>query len=409
MFEIVKKDLESVLNVFKNNGSVGFKVPDLHEQYKSLVTDPDMQVTREYLNAVVTFGIDNKVLAITGYGKSNRGAGPKLVALSSDMNEDDWSTFLELYRADSADKNKARKKVAAENKKLLDGNDVRVSKTPMRKKARAKNRLKVDPTLKSWLEKNIVDKYLDNRLPKGTIDQLASKHNVSKGQIKYLLKKIKVERGIFCKTPKGKIEGDFGFFYDALMNHNITRKLANHNRVSSTKMRNALQFKIPHGGSGLIAGTQTPFAASDNRRNNMILTDELEVAIAMDMFTDETPKIIQGNSVSPVKAHKKALMWERNNSTSHFNIEVGPVDSVGLTQHIVTMVEKHPLTKVALITGGQYQCCESTWKKYKQNFDFKTPCERLTAYYPMLHIMVMVFTGRNFKVLYLHNGKQEWL
>jgi len=193
---------------------------------------------------------------------------------------------------------------------------------------------------------------------------------------------------------------------------NIIRKMPNQNRASSTKIINALHYKLPLGGAALLTGTPTPVAVSDNPKNNCLLTDELEIAASLNVTTDPDikPEIIIGDLVSPDKSHMKGQLWLRNNTTNSWPISVGPVDRNSLTRHIVRLAEKHSLLKVVLVTSGVWDCCSSTQKKYGHDFNFRSPCEYLVSVYPNLHILTMkLVNGHQFQVLYLNNKGTEIL
>ena len=254
---------------------------------------------------------------------------------------------------------------------------------------------------------------IGERLPRKTVPMLAEHYGVSKNHIRYALKAIKKDTGVVGRMESSELkkekDNEFVTMFRTL---NIVRQMPNANRASSTKIIDTLQNRIPHGGAGLLIGTPTPFAVSDYCKNNELLTDELEIAIALNMTTDKNivPTIVVGNLISPEKAQVKGQLWLKNNSTGSWPIIVGRVDRNSYTKHVVTMVEKHHLTKVVLVTSGVWNCSKPTWNKYHQDFDFKSPSEYLVTEYPNLHIIAMVMNnGMVFNVKHLHNGTEVTL
>ena len=266
---------------------------------------------------------------------------------------------------------------------------------------------------RSYLEKNIVNVFMHNRLPTGTILNVAKELKTTKHHIKYAISTLKKEKGVptNIKPTINKVKRkNNNPFYTALREHNIERTMANQNKVSSKKIINALQHRMPKGGSALMIGTPTPFAVSDSKNNNMILTDELEIALAMKETTSVPLTIVLGNLISPEKTEAKAQLWMGNNSTCDCRVIIDRVDGFSFVRYVTKMVEENPLTKVALVTSGVYEGSKYSREKYNEEFNFKTPSKYLTGIYPSLHILVMVLNdGRTFKVLHLHNGNQEFL
>jgi len=261
----------------------------------------------------------------------------------------------------------------------------------------------------------LLNKYAGKRLPYGTIGQLMMRSGTTKNQMNYILKSTKKKLGL-VGARKSQILPKQEKLYSLVSmvrTLDIIRVMPNQNRVSSTKIINALQNKTPHGGSALFIGTQTPIAVSDSCNNNAILTDELEIAIALNMTTapNVQPKIVVGNLISPEKALVKGMLWRSNNTTGSWPIKVGPVDAYSYIKEIVTMANEHPLTKVVLCTSGVWTNSKPTRVKYPGcDFNFKGPSEYLTKEFPNLHILAMHMNdGKTFKVIYLHNGRQQYL
>jgi hypothetical protein len=272
----------------------------------------------------------------------------------------------------------------------------------------------MDPDLQKEANSIIQPYYTSegNRLPKGTIINFARKHHIDLNHARYIFQRSR-EKFAFARIPNEKLKRETqNDLVSMVRTLNVIRKMPNQNRAASTKIINALHHKLPPGGASLLIGTPTPFAVSDNSKNNCLLTDELEVAIALNMTTDPDikPVIIIGDLVTPDRAYTKGQMWLHNNTTNSWPISVGPVDRNSLSRHIVRLVEKHPLLKVVMVTSGVLDCCSHTKKKYGQDFNFRSPCEYLVSVYPNLHILTMVLVnGNQFQVRYLHNKVEETL
>lgn len=274
-----------------------------------------------------------------------------------------------------------------------------------------KNYQLIDPDLQQKVI-DIIQTFSGQRLPKGTIDKFSKQHGISIHHARYIFKRTRKQMGILIKkqdeTLKREKENKLVIMVRSL---NVIRKLPNQNRHASTTIVKGLQ-NLPPGGSGLFIGTPTPFAVSDNTKNNCLLTDELEVAIALNMTTSPSikPTIIIGDLITPERAHIKGQLWLNNNSTNDWPIIVAPVDRNAYLRYIVKMVEQHSLTKVVLMTSGIWECCKKTREKYGHDFNFKSPSEYLISVYPNLHILAMVMVnGNQFKILHLHNGTQTVL
>lgn len=260
---------------------------------------------------------------------------------------------------------------------------------------------------------DIIQSFLGQRLPKGTIDKFSSQYGISIHHARYLFKRTRKQMGILIKKQDETLKKEKGNKLVTMVRSlDVIRKLPNQNRYASSTIINALQNELPPGGSGLFIGTPTPFAVSDNTKNNCLLTDELEVAIALNMTTSPSikPTIVIGNLITPDRAQIKGQMWLNNNSTNDWPIIVAPVDRNAYLRYIVRMVEQHSLTKVVLMTSGIWECCKKSRKKYGHDFNFKSPSEYLISVYPNLHILAMVMVnGNQFKILHLHNGKVKTL
>ena len=268
-------------------------------------------------------------------------------------------------------------------------------------------------SLQDEVFKTITENINKKRIPKGTIKNLASTYGVSKNHMRYIFKKTREESGIVTIKKYDMLEKEKNNRLVQMVRElNVIRQLPNQNRNASSTIIDALHNRLPYGGAALFIGTPTPFAVSDNKKNNVLLTDELEVGISLNLTTDKDkkPTIVIGNLISPERAYVKGQMWLHNNTTHTWPIIVDAVDRNSYTKYIVKMVEQFGFLKVVLMTSGVWCCCKSSESKYEQDFNFKSPSEYLTKEYPNLHILAMtMWKGRQFKIIHLHNGKQTIL
>lgn len=262
----------------------------------------------------------------------------------------------------------------------------------------------------------IVEKYLNNhkeydlskRLPSGTTFKIAEAIGMPQEKVANAISIIKHRRGLRSRQKVIAIKKPTtNCLVDMFHPLNVERQAPNLNRISSDKILHALMNDIPKGGSGLLIGTPTPFATSPNPKNNLLLTDELEIAVVLRLTCDVDPTIVVGNSISPDKADMKGHFWKNNNSTNTSDVIVDRVDRDSYTRYITKMVEQHSLTKVVLVTSGVWSCAYAARKKYDQEFNFKDPSHYLTSVYPNLHILAMVKFHNIFKVHHLHNGEER--
>lgn len=257
----------------------------------------------------------------------------------------------------------------------------------------------------------IIQANMGKQIPRNTVPEFAEKHKLDIGVVRRIFKQTRKKLGSHVKYTETLKREKGNPLVAMVRSLNVIRKLPNQNRCASTTIIRGLQDVHP-GGAALFIGTPTPFAVSDNPTNNCLLTDELEVAIALNMTTDPNikPTIVIGDLITPERACVKGQMWLNNNSTNNWPIIVGPVDRNSYTRHVVKMAEQHSLTKVVLMTSGVWSCNKDTERKYGQDFNFKSPSEYLCSVYPNLHIFAMVMVnGNQFNILHLHDGKVETL
>jgi len=122
-------------------------------------------------------------------------------------------------------------------------------------------------------------------------------------------------------------------FQNICIENNLFRKNPSKEILACRTMSNTLVRRLPIGGTGLLIGTPAAFCASTTDTNKLFLVDNLEVAMALRMTTDEIPSIIVGNIIDPKKAEIKAQHWRSNNGTNDFKISVEPVDRNSYAYH----------------------------------------------------------------------------
>lgn len=259
----------------------------------------------------------------------------------------------------------------------------------------------------------IVEQYLKDhnynltkRLKFGEKDKIAHALGIESKKVRNAIQIIKHKNGIRVQKSKSIKKPSVNNLVQKFKGFDIIRRSPNQNRISSDNILKALMNDIPKGGAGMMIGTPTPFAISTNPKNDLLLTDELEIAIALRLTCGVVPSIVVGNLVSPDKAKVKGLFWKNINSTNNSDITVGRVDRDSYTYHVTKMAEEHSLAKVVLITSGVWSCSKPTQMKYGHDFNFKSPSMFLSGIYPNLHILAMVMHGNLFKVHYVHNGKE---
>lgn len=253
-------------------------------------------------------------------------------------------------------------------------------------------------------------------LPYGIVPEIIKDTGESIQNIRYALKLIKKERGIILTRKKELVSGEVVKaiktpLYDYCIENKLIRSSPTETSACNTIIH-ALQNIVPKGGSALLIGTPTPFCASDNCKNNMMIIDNLEVAIELINTTSVPPTIVVGNAINPVKAQLKGDHWKSNTSTNICDIRVDRVDRNTFTRYVTLHVEKSPLCKVVLLTSGVWNCSPGTKRKHNGlDMNYKEPSEYLTSVYPNLHILAMVRQSRRFDldVRYLHNGSNEIL
>jgi len=256
--------------------------------------------------------------------------------------------------------------------------------------------------VKQYLSSNNYD--LTKRLPSGSIDEIVRSTGLTKSQVKNAIHIIKRKNGLriiktssIKKSPTNNLVKLFKKF-------GIERQSPNQNRIASDTILKHL-MTIPFGGIGLLIGTATPFAVSNTSNNDLLLTDELDIAITLRTTCHFTPPVIViGNLISPEKAKLKGEFWRNNNSTCNSKIIVGPVDRDYYTMHITRLVEKHSLVKVVLMTSGVWKFSKPSRKKYGHDFNFRSPSLALTKIYPNLHILALVMSANIFKVHHVNKG-----
>lgn len=277
--------------------------------------------------------------------------------------------------------------------------------------ARSKKPRPKKPDCRKTGTSTIVEKYIEDngydltrRLSLGSIDKIASGVAIERKKVKNAISVIKRKNGLRVQTGNNVKRPAVNNLVEIFEPFNVEKQSPNQNKICSDRILYALMDDIPKGGAGLLIGTSTPFATSPTPKNNLLLTDELDIAVLLRMTCKHLPRIVVGNLISPKKAEIKGLFWRNINSTSNCEISVQPVDRDSYTQQITALAEEHSLVKVVLMGGGVWSCSEPSRRKYKQEFNFKSPSLYLSTVYPNLHILAMVMHGNLFKVHYIHNG-----
>lgn len=268
--------------------------------------------------------------------------------------------------------------------------------------------------VKNYVEKVINEKNYDlkEQLPVGLASDLANNLGVPCYDITYIIHHMRKRRGIRVKKHYITKKTSITDIQTHLLEKELFRNAPNKEVGACETIVNALLDELPRGGVGMMIGTPTTFCASDKMNNNMIITDNLEVAIMLKATTRFPLKIVIGNAINPEKAKLKAIHWRSNNSTNNSDIKLDRVDRNSFTRHVTALAKRYSLCKVILMTSGVWSYCKNTQKKYeKYNIDmnYETPSKILTAKYKNLHILAMTTEPNvlGFCVRYLHNGKNE--
>lgn len=271
-----------------------------------------------------------------------------------------------------------------------------------------------------------VMKYLDDHnmdvfnMKFGDVPMIAEALNMNKKTVASTINRIKKKQQESNQKPK---EGEtiseeipkqphINIFTDFCVKWGLTRNNPNKEVVACENICKGL-LDLPRGGKGIIIGTPTAFCASENKNNNLLLTDNLKVAHILDATTDLgiSPTIVIGNAVNPEKAELKAFHWKNNNSTASYDVIIDVVDRDSFTYYVTLYAEKFDFCKVVLMTSGGWIGCESSKKKWGVDGNFKSPSEFLVQKFPGLHIIAMISgsggesSGHyNYIVKHLHRG-----
>jgi len=272
-----------------------------------------------------------------------------------------------------------------------------------------------DPTknkLRELLKQGNLD--INKRLPKGSYNKFAETLNVSRYVIGCMIREIRKEN--HSKVEKNESPTQDREIQNHLLRNNIVRN-SNQEGVVCKRINQTIQNILPQGGAAMIIGTSAPFCASTYSNNNQIITDNLSVAITLDLTTDEPVTIIVGNAVNPEKAKLKASHWQSINYPNDLIVKVDRVDRDGFMMYVTSFVENHKDVpcKVILLTSGLWNFTNSTKIRFmragiKGDFNFESPSKFLTSRYKNLHILAMtlgVEGSFRFSIRHLHNGKDE--
>ena len=253
---------------------------------------------------------------------------------------------------------------------------------------------------------------LRKRLPHKSYGAIQKETGLDYSQIHQTV--VRIRKGLGIKVNKADLESgnplilhkDRNTIINMCRDNNLTRKLANKERESCDLICKALMNYLPKGGAGMLIGTPTMFCANNTPNNNLLLTDNFEVASILKWTTAVPMNIVIGDAVDWKKASLKAYHWTRNNTTNRCRITTAPVTAETFEGYIESLVWCLPLVKVVLMTSGVWKCCKTTRRKYDFNFNFRAPAKRLTKKHKNLHILAMTYDGsRHFNVRWLRHGK----
>jgi len=107
-FHVIKKDLSTLSTVLKSSIN-GLTAAQIYNEYQK-ITKPDQQVSKQYLQKTIRYGVAEGIIKINGYvPHTGPGKAPRRLTLSDiNMTNDDWDTFIQLYRAEIVEETKAK-------------------------------------------------------------------------------------------------------------------------------------------------------------------------------------------------------------------------------------------------------------------------------------------------------------
>jgi len=277
----------------------------------------------------------------------------------------------------------------------------------------------------SHVHKFIIDNGIDisKRLPKGSIQSIANKLKIPKDHVKNAISIFRNNKKVLATSRRIKTEeketnyavNKVGRLMVKLCGDlNLVRDNPNSERSACDRIITCLKT-IPAGGAGMIIGTPTAFCASNHLKNNMLLTDNLKVAIALELTTDTPPCLVIGTGVDPLKAALKQYHWNNNNATSSYKTVLDIVDRDSFTHYVSLFANKYSFVKVILMTSGSWVGSPQTNQKWGLDLNFKAPSEYLIKKYHNLHVIAMTTTDieggvsghYQYKIHYLHRGETK--
>jgi hypothetical protein len=270
-----------------------------------------------------------------------------------------------------------------------------------------------------YIKENNID--LSKRLKYGAVEAIASELMLPKLNVKYCISILRKRKHFLAdpikhhsveKSRTPEVIFSSNMINDVCREAKLTRDNPNAEKEACDGIIKCLK-SIPGGGAGMIIGTPTAFCVSDSSKNNMLLTDNLKVAIALELTTDIVPMLIIGTGVDKLKANIKQHHWKNNNATSAYTTILDVVDRDSFTHHVSIFANKHPFAKVILMTSGCWIGSNKTNKKWGLELNFKTPSEYLSTKFPNLHIIAMTTVNIDkragghfrYKIHHLHRGK----
>jgi hypothetical protein len=200
--------------------------------------------------------------------------------------------------------------------------------------------------------------------------------------------------------------------YNYLVSNRLVMPMGRQEDEIGERIADALLFKIPHGGGGVLVGTPTPLAASGDDKYPYFIMSNLLVAWALQKTTIETPTMFIGNGVDPGKSNLKIEHWKKIGLTKDYIIKTRVIDEITFPMSVAEVASRYDLCKAILMTSGHWEGTTSK-KSCGLSCCFRDSSIALVQTYPNLHLLVMTYnvreTGYHFGLKYLHGDTIEEL
>jgi len=273
----------------------------------------------------------------------------------------------------------------------------------------------------------VIKKYLENygivllrkkgpRLPHGMIPKIVKETGYRIEDVRSSISKLKSEMP-FDHRPESSVRFPPYFIkcdaktvnkHAAVCLNDKLFRGASHQEVGACDtIIHALLSILPYGGFGIYMGTPALFCASPSQINNMFLDDNSQVYNMLKHTTDEYPLVVIGGAINEEKAKKKAIDFQRTQSSCHSPVMICYLDAFEFYNIIREACLEHKLVKVVFQASGVWSFSRETQKRYPNiNLNFQESAHRLIREFPHLHILAMVREAQfGFDIRYLHNGK----